>query len=47
MIEHQYLASLGPLTDEGFVNGGEGGGVVVDVQQSDVDGNMAALTGVI
>lgn len=43
----QYLTSLGPLTDEGFIHGGKGGSVVVDVQQANIDGNMAALTRII
>lgn len=42
-----YLTSLCPLTNKGFIHGGEGGSVVIDVQQVDVDQNMAALTLVI
>ncbi len=47
MIKLLYLTSLSLLTDERFIHGGEGGSVVVDVQQADVDGNMAALTGIV
>lgn len=43
----QYLTSLGPLADEGLVNGSEDGRVVIDVEQADVDGGQAALMGVI
>lgn len=46
-MELQYLTSLGSLTDKGFINSSECGGVVVDVQQADVDGDMTALTGII
>lgn len=45
--KQSYLARLGPLTDVGFVHGGEGGGVVVDVQQADVNWDMAALTRIV
>lgn len=47
VMELQYLTSLGSLTDKSFINGSEGGGVVVDVLQVDVDGDVAGLTGII
>ena len=43
-IKSLYLTSLGPLTDKGFIHSGKGRSVVIDVQQADVDWNMAALT---
>lgn len=43
----RYLASFCPLADKGFVHGCERGGVVVDVQQADEDGNAAALPRII
>lgn len=46
-VRLQYLPSLGSLTDKGFIDGGKGGSVVVDVQQADVDRHMTALTGII
>lgn len=47
VITPPYLSSLGSFTDEGFINGGKGRRVVVDVQHLDVDGDVAALTGVV
>lgn len=43
----RYLASFRPLADESFIHGCERGGIVVDVQQTDEDGNAAALPRII
>lgn len=42
-----YLSSFCPLADKGLVHGCERGSVVIDVQQTDEDGNMAALARII
>lgn len=47
MIKLSYLASLGSLADKSFVNSGECRSIVVDVQKTNVDGDMAALTRII
>lgn len=44
-VKLQYLANLGSLTHKGFIISGKGGGIVVDVQQANVDQSMAALMG--
>lgn len=46
-IKSVYLTRFGPLTDKGFIQRGKGGGVIIDVQQPNVDWNTAALTRVI
>lgn len=46
LVKGKYLTRPAPLTDEGFVHWGEGGGVVVNVQHLYVDRNTAALTGI-
>lgn len=46
-MKRSYLAGLGPLTDVCFIHGSKSGSIVVDVQQTDVDRNMAALTWII
>lgn len=45
-VKMQYLANLGSLTDEGFIVSSKGGGIVVDVQQANIDLSMAALMGI-
>lgn len=44
---HAHLIGLGVLAHKGLIIGGEGGGVVVDVQHADVDGHPADLLRVV
>lgn len=47
LVGRTHLISFGVLADKGLVVGGERGGVVVDVQHSDVDGHPADLLRVV